>query len=343
MDQIENEFSVGGLEQSHVELHQPLQGMEKMENLGNTSSCNAEESMQVVYEDDGITLVGKSFTELPLSTKVAIEQNDEGEVKFKAENEMSMQEKQQDVTGGEEQLNEQVDRGSCIEDAMESTFLPKIKEAELEVSRDESRHHETSGKECSAITSEESTAEIKLEKFDLEYAEKNLGKIEGAKDGASLAHNIDANQNLTELDEEMKDAKLAEDGKEFKIEPARFSISTVTDFQAPSELQNPDTVVRDNSVNESSDSICQEEADDSVLKRTAVLDTIAKGAEASSEESRLAAEKTEDCIPVATKELLDSEAVATTKEETPTTAQVDSFQQEEAREDRDEVSSCFQD
>lgn len=266
-----------------------------------------------------------------------------GEGRYEAVNDMSMNEKQpaKDGTGGEEQLKEQGDKRSFSDDAAETIILAKNKEAEFEGSREENKHQETSREECAPIivkevsTLKKSAKEIELEKFDLGYAEKNLGKAEGAIDGAFLAYNLDANQNLNESNNEMKDVKLVKEGKESNIMLSGFSLPIETNFQAPQ-----DTVVMDCSVNESGDGMRQEEADDSILKSPAMLEstTLGKGVVSSAEQSGLAIEKVEDCSHVATKQLHDAEAVVTTNEETPTICQADSFQQEEAKEERDEVS-----
>ncbi|KAK4760303.1 hypothetical protein SAY87_005196 [Trapa incisa] len=313
LDQIGNEFSRGGEDKSDVELHQPLQGMGEMDSLRNLSTCNSEESKQVVgdYQGKGRAPVGESFSELSPAAKVAIEQNEAGEVRPEAENEMKHPGK--DLTGGGDGLKEQGGMISCIEERMESKFLLETEEPELVVK------------------------EIELEKFGLKYTEKNLSKIDGAKDGATLVHNIDAKQNLIELDDEMKGDKVAEDEEESKIEPAGFSISTETNFEAPTEMKDSITVVADSPVNGSGDSMGQEEESDIfTLKMTAAVDsyTAGKDAEVSTELNKLGTKKPEDCILSAINELPEFEAVLTTNEEIPTIDQC--FQQEEAREKRDE-------
>lgn len=213
--------------------------------------------------------------------------------------------------------------GECFSESPPGDF--EAKEGELEVFKEENASQETSREECAAIVGEEvsvleeSAKEIESEKFQLEHAEMNLGETEESNNGASSTHSLEASQNLTGFNNKMEAAKPIEDDAERKSEPAGLGLSIEREVQAPLEP-----------VNESKVNISPEEVTDSVTYRTNVLDSAAvqEGEEGSTEQSKSDNEKP------ATEEVPDAEAAETTKEETSTMSQVDSFQQEEGIEDK---------
>lgn len=319
LDQAVNEFSPEELK-SHVELQQPLEAMENLEKRGNVNGCNIEECTQVVHGGNGGTSEGESFTESPPSAKVVIERSEPGEVQHEAPNEMLIHEKQPlgYVTGGEEQIREQNDKTSCINDAVEAACLAITKEEEPEVHNEQDLSQGTSREECAPIIKkevsilEESVKEIEPERSYLEHAKSNPGETKDANDGASSTHKLDGTQNLTDLNNEMKDAEAVKDDAECKRQSSGFSLSMEMEVHIPMEPVN-ESKVPDSS-------------------------SIEKSEEESTEQSAMGKKKPEDFIHVAARELPDAGAAVPTEEGTPNTRELYSFQQEKGIEDKDNVS-----